>query len=156
MIFQKLKSLFIKTNQSPLYEVYTDGSYKHGRGSWAFVILKDGKVLKESSGSTRRTTCTRMEFQAAIEALQVLPENAEAILYTDSRILVDTMTLWLQEWKDYGWVKKNDRPIPGADQIQILDQLIQDRKIQWKWIKAHSGIVHNERCDELCIAARTI
>lgn len=155
-MIQKIKSFFTKPKQPPKYEVYTDGSYKHGRGSWAYVILKDGSVLKEASGAARKTTCTRMEFQGAIEALQALPQNAEAVFYTDSRILVDTMTLWLQEWKNYGWVKKNDRPIPGVDQMQILDQLIQDRKIQWKWIKAHSGIVHNERCDELCIAARTI
>lgn len=86
-----------------------------------------------------------MEFQAAIEALTSLPEGIEATLFSDSRILIDSMTIW----------KGTDlRPESLAPQIDELDRLNERRFIAWKWIKAHAGHEFNERCDALCIAAR--
>ncbi len=31
-------------------KIYTDGACKKGRGSWAFVVVENGKVIHESSG----------------------------------------------------------------------------------------------------------
>lgn len=135
-------------------EIYTDGSFKEGRGSWSFVVVRDGVLLQQGSGMSNKTTCTRMEFRAAIEALRTLPPGTTATIFSDSRVLVDTMTLWLSDWKLNGWVKKAGQPIPSVDQVQELDFLNQQHTIAWKWIKAHSGIVFNEYCDQLCIRAR--
>jgi ribonuclease HI len=146
---------FLRNIFSPPYEVYTDGSFKEGRGSWAYVIVRKGKILRESSGRARKTASNPMEFQAAIEALKSLPAGARITLYSDSRILIDTSTLWMGEWKSAGWLKKNGRPIPYVDQIKELEILNGSRRIAWKWVKAHSGDSYNERCDELCILART-
>jgi ribonuclease HI len=131
-------------------EVYTDGSHKGHFGAWAFIILSKGKVLLEVSGRVEKTCSNRMEFQAAIEALKALPKKSHAIFYSDSRILVDTMTLWKSDWKQYGWIKKNGRPIPNVDLIIELDFLSSSHELEWKWIRAHAGITYNERCDELC------
>lgn len=119
------------------------------------MIIEGGKILREKSGRGRNATCTRMEFQAAIEALQSLPLGTKATLYSDSRILIDTLTIWIEEWRACGWTKRKGQDIPSLDQIQILDDLNQQHEISWQWIKAHSGIPFNERCDELCILART-
>lgn len=158
-IFQKLakqiKYLFLRNKTSAFFEIYTDGSLKKGRGAWAYVIVQNGQVTKESFGVSKNTTCTRMEFEAAIQALRFLPQGATATVYADSRILVDTMTLWLREWKKNNWTKKAGQDIPGVDQMIILDELSQQHSLSWRWIKAHSGIVFNERCDQLCIEART-
>jgi len=137
------------------FEIYTDGSLKNGRGAWAYVLVQNGAVLREASGKSKKTTCNRMEFQAAIEALKILPLGSKAKLFTDSRNLVDTVTIWMKEWKTYQWVKKNQRPIPSVDLIRELDVLNQLHEISWHWIRAHAGIEFNERCDQLCIAART-
>jgi ribonuclease HI len=95
-----------------------------------------------------------MEFQAAIEALRSLPKGSRITLYSDSRILVDTVTLWRPEWKAHGWLKKNGRPIPLVEQIKALDALTDSHFIVWNWVKAHAGNIYNERCDELCLLAR--
>lgn len=137
------------------YEIYTDGSLKNGRGAWAYVIVQKGVVILENSGCTKKTTSNRMEFQAAIEALKVLPQNSLATLYSDSRVLITTTNLWMPEWKSHGWLKKDGRPIPSSDQVQALDALNEQHRISWKWIKAHSGIPFNERCDKLCNLARS-
>lgn len=85
-----------------------------------------------------------MEFQAAIEALNYLPEQSFVIIHTDSRVLLNAA------------LKKNKRPLFNSDQTIILDQLTLKHNISWKWIKAHSGIIYNERCDKLCILARNL
>jgi len=121
--------------------IYIDGGHKAKWGSWAFVVTRNGKIIFEAAGRESKTNSHRMEFQAAIEALSYLKPGASACIYSDSRTLIAAMQL-----------KK--RPMSNADQIQTLDNLTENKKITWKWIKAHSGIPFNERCDELCVTAR--
>lgn len=126
---------------SPLH-IYTDGSHKEKWGSWAFVVVRNHKIINESSGRVRKTNSHRMEFQAAIEALTYLSVGSTAILHSDSKVLIDCFN------------PPHERPAVNADQLEQLDALLLDRNITWKWVKAHSGIKYNERCDELCILAR--
>ena len=135
-------------------EIFTDGSFKRNRGAWAYVIAQDHKILREGVGKVKGSTCVRMELQAAIEALSTLPENSKVILYSDSRVLINIVTTWMHEWQQNGWTKKRNKPLPSADQIQVLFELNKRHTITWKWIKAHSGIEFNERCDQLCAVAR--
>ncbi|MFV8259136.1 ribonuclease H family protein [Bdellovibrio bacteriovorus] len=148
-VIHKVRRFFL-----PRFEVYTDGSVKNGRGSWAYVIVRRDRVLREASGTHLRPTSNQMEFQAAIEALSSLPENSRIELYTDSRVLIETLQK-VPEWKVLGWVKSRGQPIPQVSQLKQLDQLLAVRDVQLKWVKAHSGIKHNERCDVLCIQARS-
>lgn len=135
--------------------IYTDGSVKGVKGSWAFLFVDGESVIKESSGSARKVSSNQMELQAAIEALKALPAGTEATLFSDSRILVDTVTKDMAEWKALGWVKRRNKEIRYLDQIKQLDELNLLHKITWKWIPAHRGQIHNERCDQMCIAARS-
>lgn len=131
-------------------QIYTDGSHKNRYGAWAFIIVRDGSIVLEKSSRVTQTSSNQMEFQAAIEALKVLLEGTTATFYSDSRILIDTMTLWSADWKANGWVKKNGRPIPYVEQIIELNTLSEKHNLTWKWVRSHAGITFNERCDELC------
>ena len=136
------------------YEIYTDGSLKRDQGSWSFIILQKGKIIKEASFhkkfSLQERSSNRMEFLAAIAALSYLEANSYVTLYTDSRNLADTMNLWVKDWVEQGWIKKNRSTIPDLDLIQSLYHLNLKHNIHWKWIAAHKGNKYNERCDELC------
>ncbi len=155
MIAKLFRALFKwRLKQRPL-EIYTDGGFKKGKGTWAFVVVKNNKVLFEAAGDAPLLGGNRLEFQAAIEALRWLSPNSRATIHSDSRLLIDSLNLWIPEWKQNDWAKKNGRPIPFVDQLIVLDGLNQKHSIQWKWIKSHSGNVHNERCDHLCTLART-
>jgi ribonuclease HI len=136
--FQLARTIY--KNYSRL-EIYTDGSSKDGFGSWAYLISRHGKCISEKAGRIRCANSNTMEFQAAIEALQALPESSNITLFTDSKILVDTMT--------FGKGHSSFQT-----QIDSLLQLTQKHHIQWKWIKAHNGNKFNERCDELCTLIR--
>jgi ribonuclease HI len=129
------------------YNVYTDGSFKQGRGSWAFVIvLSNGKVKLEASGSARKTSSNQMEIQAAIEALRGLPHRSQVAMHTDSRILIRAMTE----------STPRNVPILWEAALQELRSLCQNKKVTWQWVKAHAGNTFNERCDQLCITERRL
>lgn len=122
------------------YQVYTDGSQKDGWGSWAFIVTQKNQILHESAGKVRKANSNQMEFTAAIKALQFLPPHAKVQLFTDSRILIQTM---LGEIAPVAFEKL-------ATEIKSSNQTI-----SWHWVKAHSGNQLNERCDQLCIQARS-
>lgn len=122
--------------------IYTDGSHKGRWGSWAFVLVQNNKIIYETSGRVKKTNSHRMEFQAVIEALRFIDQKSMAHIYSDSKVLIDCFAI------------VPVRPQSNADQIEQIDRLIFQRKIVWKWVKAHSGVIFNERCDQLCILAR--
>ena len=88
------------------------------------------------------TTCNRMELQAAIEALRSLSPKSRAALYSDSRVLIDALNL------------EGKQPHPDLDLIKTLEELKDQHEISWNWVRGHSGNLLNERCDQLCSAAR--
>lgn len=143
---------FLKRFTNQPLEIFTDGSSKRGIGAWAFVVSINGKITYEASGVVKKAGNNRMELQAAIEALKWLASSSRVIIYSDSRILIDAITLEIPQWKAMGWEKKGNRPVINLDLFQELDAFNQKHEITWKWIKAHSGIELNERCDELCRA----
>lgn len=122
-------------------DIYTDGSSKDGIGSWAFIIVKNAVAISEKSGRVPKANSNSMEFQAAIEALSTLTEKTKLTLYSDSRVLIDTM-------------KSGKGPKAHQTQIDQLNMLNQKHQITWTWVKAHHGHHFNERCDSLCILAR--
>lgn len=150
----RARALNKKIVKTEIFQIYTDGSHKERWGSWAYVILKDERVVAERSGRVSKTGSTRMEFQAVIEALKSLPPGSQAHVFSDSRILIEAMTSKMRIWQQQGWVNKSGHPIPNGDLIKLLNELTQVRKVSWQWIKAHSGIKYNERCDALCTQAR--
>ena len=125
-------------------EIYTDGSHKGRWGSWAFVVVKNEKIIFESSGRERKTNSQRMEFQAALEALKYLPAKSRAVINTDSKVLLDCFT------------EARKRVAANQDQVEVMDQLLLQHNISWRWVKAHHGNVYNERCDVLCSVARKV
>lgn len=148
----RMKSLLFPFR--PKFEIYTDGSSKDGRGAWAYVLVRrsrgpfarGGTFVREGSGAVRKASSNPMEFRAAIEALKSLNAETTATLFSDSRILIDTMTVWQGN--------AELRPRGLETEIAELDRLTGQHKITWKWIRAHAGHEFNERCDLLCIQAR--
>ena len=136
------------------FDIYTDGSHKEGVGSWAYLVVQNGEIVREVSGRERRTDCNRMEFQAVIEALKTISAGSTVTVHSDSRVLIENIPLF-PEWSANGWVKKNKRPIPNVAQFVIINNLLAERQVSFKWVRAHSGNPYNDRCDQLCVLART-
>lgn len=144
--------------------IYTDGacSGNPGPGGWGTRIeFADGQV-HELGGRDAATTNNRMEMQAAIAALEFLTEsndieNSPVTLHTDSEYLKNGITKWIKGWKRKGWKTSAGKAVLNKDLWQQLDQLTQtlDKtsvKIDWRYIRGHTGNPGNERCDEIARA----
>ncbi|HEU0097418.1 MAG TPA: ribonuclease HI [Allosphingosinicella sp.] len=136
-------------------EIFTDGACKGnpGPGGWGAVI-RSGAHEKEISGGEANTTNNRMELLAAIRALEALKRPCEVALYTDSIYVRDGITKWIHGWRKNGWKTADRKPVKNAELWQELLDAAAPHKIDWRWVKGHSGHPENERADRLaCDAA---
>ncbi|MGQ3887407.1 ribonuclease HI [Legionella sp. CNM-1927-20] len=131
-------------------EIFTDGACKGnpGPGGWGALLRYNGQEKKIYGGETL-TTNNRMELTAAIKALQALKRPCTVELYTDSQYLRQGMTLWLTGWKKNGWRNSKREPVKNADLWIQLDELANQHKINWHWVKGHNGHYENELADAL-------
>jgi ribonuclease HI len=91
-----------------------------------------------------------MEMTAVIEGLKRIPAGSEAIIYTDSKYVMDAFEKgWIRGWKQNGWKTAARSPVKNQDLWVELDLLVTKLKPKWNWVKGHSGIPGNERVDEL-------
>ncbi len=134
--------------------IHTDGGCagNPGPGGWAAVLECGGRV-KELSGGEPATTNNRMELLAAIRALEALNVACEVELFTDSNYVRDGITKWMKSWKARAWVTSQKQPVKNVDLWKALDAAASRHKVEWKWLRGHSGHEGNERCDEMATAA---
>ena len=147
-------------------KIYTDGgcSGNPGPGGWAYVIVQGHTLLAEQSGGEKGTTNNRMELTAVIESLRAfkimsstdgtagLPRKAA--VYTDSQYVQKGITEWIRKWKKNAWRTSDKKPVKNQDLWVALDTLSSDLAQQgtalaWEWVRGHSGIEYNERCDHM-------
>ena len=131
--------------------IYTDGSCRSnpGPGGWGAVLVY-GKHEREISGGEADTTNNRMELTAAIMALRALKEPCIVHLCSDSKYLVDGLSLgWARSWRERGWRKPDRSPALNSDLWDELLRLEDVHTVDYEWIKGHAGHPYNERCDEM-------
>ena len=136
-----------------MIEIYTDGacSGNPGPGGWG-ALLRSGIVETELCGGEPATTNNRMELLAVIEALQSLTQPVEAHVYTDSQYVQKGISEWIHNWKRRGWKTSTKEPVKNEDLWRRLDALAAGHRLEWRWVKGHSGHPDNERVDALARA----
>jgi ribonuclease HI len=138
----------------PDVELFTDGacSGNPGPGGWG-AILRMSDREKELSGGEPATTNNRMELMGVISGLEALKRPCTIKLYTDSKYVLDGATKWIHGWKKNGWRTADKKPVKNVELWQRLDSARVPHKIDWIWVKGHSGHAENERADELARSA---
>jgi ribonuclease HI len=59
------------------------------------------------------------------------------------------ITDWMPNWKKRGWKTAAKTPVKNEDLWRRLDAAIAKHKVEWKWVKGHSGDTGNDRADAL-------
>ena len=138
-----------------IVNIWTDGacSGNPGPGGWGAVIFDNNNKQKNISGSEKNTTNNRMELSAAIMALKKIKTNSEILIYTDSTYVKNGITEWVLKWKRNGWKNSNKKPVKNKDLWVKLDNLCDQNKVSWKWVKGHSSNKYNNLADELATQA---
>ena len=130
--------------------IYTDGacSGNPGVGGWgAILMFKESE--KKISGGSKDTTNNQMEIRAVIEALKIIKRPSQIIVNTDSKYVMDGITKWIKGWKKNGWRTADRKPVKNNELWQELDIEVSKHKIEWRWVKGHSGDKYNDIADEL-------
>ncbi len=139
--------------------IFADGaaSGNPGPGGWGAIIgLPEGKVL-ELGGGERHTTNNRMELMGVIRALEQLKGvSGEIDICTDSTYVIRGITQWIWGWRKRDWKTAEGKDVANAELWQALFSQVSARrekgKIEWKYVRGHSGIPGNERVDEIAVA----
>ncbi len=131
-------------------EMFSDGACRGnpGPGGWGVLLRWNGHE-KRLCGGEPLTTNNRMELMAAIRGLEALKRPCSVLLVTDSEYVRKGMTEWLPNWKRRGWKTASRKPVKNADLWQELDAQVQRHRVEWRWVKGHSGHDGNEQADAL-------
>lgn len=134
-------------------EIFTDGSSRGNPGPGGYgVILRCGEHYKELSGGFPETTNNRMELTAVIVGLEAVRRpNAEIILYSDSKYVVDSVN---KGWV-FGWERKRFEKRLNADLWIRFLEVYRRHRVRFVWVKGHADNPMNNRCDQLAVAAAT-
>jgi ribonuclease HI len=142
--------------------VFADGacSGNPGRGGWgAIIVTPDGRVT-ELGGYDPETTNNKMELTATIRALDRLrDEPGQVEVYTDSVYVIKGITQWIWGWRKNGWKSAEGKDVLNQELWKQLSAVIgarsrkfPDGKVEWKWVRGHSGVPGNERVDEIAVS----
>lgn len=133
-----------------MINIYTDGACKGnpGPGGWGALVV-DGENKSEIFGGEPITTNNRMEILAVIMALKTIITDSEITVFTDSKYVQKGISEWIGNWKINGWRTSNKKAVKNKDLWVELDSLTSQLKINWMWVKGHSGHVGNDRADYL-------
>ena len=140
--------------EGPTSGVFTDGSCQPnpGPGGWGAVYVSEGVVFAERHGYDPQTTNNRMELTAMIAGLEMLGVDNAVDVYSDSALVVNTLTKWAKGWEARGW-KRKEGPVLNLDLVQRAYALLQERpRVNVEWVRAHDGSRWNEYADALSTA----
>lgn len=149
--------------------IFVDGStigngFPHAKGSSAVVFpngeMPDGAYYIPDQ---KIRTNNRMEFYAAIKAMELMneydPSKTKTLhVFTDSLLLLNTVTKWMHSWQRKGWKKSTPGEIKNLDLVKILYKHCNERKVLWTHVRAHQKDLSfettwNNRVDKLAYSA---
>ena len=124
-------------------EIFTDGACRGnpGPGGWG-VLMRFGGEEKTLCGGEPDTTNNRMELTAVIEGLAALKRPCEVTVTSDSTYVLKGIQEWMANWKKRGWKTASKQPVKNVDLWQKLDTVVGEHKIDWQWVKGHSGHIY--------------
>ncbi|MBK9343191.1 MAG: ribonuclease HI [Dehalococcoidia bacterium] len=138
----------------PVHGIFTDGSSRPnpGPGGWGAVFVRDNAVIEQRHGADPWTTNNRMELTALIAGLEMAPPAETVTVFSDSQLVVNTLTKWARGWEARGW-KRKEGEIANLDLVKRAWELVQQRpNARIEWIRAHDGSRWNEYADALSTA----
>ena len=135
--------------------IYTDGacSGNPGPGGWAWAVAPSGEI--NDSGAEARSTNQRMEIMAAYQAVIHFEEDPRIIrIVADSTYVVKCFNDgWWRGWHKRGWKNSQRQPVANRDLWEPFIELVINRgRVEFEWVKGHSGNRMNDYVDALAVA----
>lgn len=139
--------------------IYCDGacSGNPGPGGWGAIVATPDGHVRELGGGQPKTTNNQMEMTAILEALRSIHDvPGEVVIYTDSTYVIRGITQWVFGWMRRGWKTAEGKDVLNKELWQELSEVVSLRKkkgqIHWKYVRGHTGVAGNERCDVIAVS----
>lgn len=125
--------------------VYADGACSGNPGPAGLgMVLIDGKSRIERSEYLGTATNNIAELTAVLRALEAAPDGARALaIHTDSQYSIGVLSK--------GWKAKANQELVAT----IKARLAERKNVTLHYVPGHSGVLLNERADELARTAVT-
>jgi len=95
-----------------------------------------------------------MELLAAIAGLEALTCPCSVKLHSDSKYVVDSVNNGsVIKWRDNNWFRTPNHKAKNADLWDRFLAAYEKHEVQLIWVRGHTGIMDNERCDQLAVDA---
>ncbi len=135
--------------------IYTDGacSGNPGPGGWAWAVAPSGDI--NDSGAEARSTNQRMEIMAAYQAVIHFEDDPRIVrIVADSTYVVKCFNDgWWRGWHKRGWKNSQRQPVANRDLWEPFIELVIKRgRVEFEWVKGHSGNRMNDYVDALAVA----
>jgi ribonuclease HI len=123
-------------------EIYTDGASRDNPGpaAYAFIFVKDGKVIYRENEYIGKATNNTAEYNAIISALQKAEEYTswDIALYSDSQLAINQIN---GVWRIH------------ADHLselcnKVLNLLKKFENVKFKYVSRNNKMI--QKCDNLC------
>lgn len=127
------------------YVAYTDGACDNisplKPGGSAYVIMKEGNIVRARNHGCINTSNNRMELLAIVSAATFTPERSCLDIYTDSQYCINVLT---GKWS----------ATANTDLVEKFKMAAKNLKsVVFHWVKGHSGDVYNEMVDDMAYSA---
>jgi len=101
------------------------------------------------------TTNNRMALRSVIEAFHELSKRNRSfrvVFASDSKYIVEGMSLWVPGWIARGWRRKGG-PIENLELWKEAVEAVSTHECQWSWVRGHAGQPQNEYANYLAMRA---
>ena len=115
------------------------------------------------SGEEGSRTNNRAELMAIIHAFRTAdkidPHSSKTlVVYTDSMLAINSLTLWMEGWKRRNWRKSDGQMVANVDLLELLDEYMKARPCTFKHVMAHTknkdwASIWNAKVDKCANAA---
>lgn len=143
------------TLENRIVDLWCDGSGTHSGepGGWAYVLECETRYRRfrlERAGYEPATTNNRMELTALLMGLRALRVPSLVVAHSDSKYVLRPLSEgWIGRWQAKDW-----RKIANEDLWRAVVEAIRPHIMSYEWVRGHSGVELNERCDRLANEAR--
>jgi ribonuclease HI len=123
-----------------------------GPAGWAWYV----DDVCWAAGGWAHGTNNMAELTAVLDLLQQTAHlEDDLVVYCDSTYVINSVTKWMAGWKRRGWRKGDGKPVLNVDIMRALDEAMAGRRVEFRWVKGHTGHPLNEAADRLANAAAT-
>ncbi|MFO8069592.1 MAG: ribonuclease H family protein [Alkalibacterium sp.] len=132
---------------------YVDGSFSKKKKTYSYgvVLLKDNTVIQELSNAGSDPKYAE-SFQIAGECFGALNAIKWAIEHNYKKVIIHYDYLGIEMWATGQW--KANKTV-SKDYVKFYQAYSKKIDVSFVKVKAHTGIKHNERADELAKTALT-